>query len=557
VRFITKVEITKFRSISSVVLNDVGDFSVLAGLNNSGKSNVLRALNLFFTDHVEPGQAIDFSKDLYRKDLNSKKKKRIAIELEFSLPNVFKFRKGLEQTASLLGRDFKLRKEWRPDSDLPDYFLNGSTAQLSLDDGRKIENFLRLVSVRYIPNRVIPTELISREHSALRDVLVRRLSSFQKQSTRLFSEISKTSRDLLADLSEQMHIASPDLESVSLSTAKGLADLAFKFGYQLSEGGMLTSEHEQGSGIQSLLMFRTLSLIDQDFFKQFGWKQASLWLVEEPESSLHTAMEAQVAFFLRELSTRKDSRLQTLATTHSDLQIQYSTTPYLVSKISSLSGGVETEVKLLPHRDLLNQAAKFGISRWVDPILFHPLEPIVLVEGKFDRDFIIAANQALGIDRKYRVFTLEELQQNSSKGGIDTLIAYVKDRASAIKIRSSAAPVILLADWDAASKGASLANTFKAGDSFHFINWDTKEANPKLNSSFRGIERFMGSDLISKGSSNCNECVATKPDGTHQVAPEDFGKLKNALNKIVLSGINAQDASYAKPMLTLLNSFVL
>lgn len=553
---ITAADIKKFRSISSVRLDQLGDFSVLAGLNNSGKSNVLRAINLFFTDHVEPGLPVDFSRDLYRRDLNSKKKKRISIELEFSLPDVFKFRKGLEQTAKLLGRKFKVKKEWRPDNEPPDYFLDGATSALNLEDSRKVESFLRLVSVRYIPNRVIPTELISREHSALRDVLVRRLSSFQNQSSKLFSEISKTSRDLLSDLSEQMKVASPDLQSVSLSTAKGLADLAFKFGYQLSEGGTFTSEHEQGSGIQSLLMFRTLSLIDQDFFKQFGWKQASLWLVEEPESSLHTALEAQVAFFLRELSTRKDGRLQTLATTHSDLQIQYSTTPYLVSKIPSTSGGVETEVKLLTHRDLLNQAAKFGISRWVDPILYHPLEPIILVEGKFDRDFIDACNQALGIRPKYRVFTLEELQQNSAKGGIDTLIGYIKDRANAIKIRASTAPVILLADWDAAAKGNSLGNIFRADDPFKFIHWDTKEANPKLNTSFRGIERFMGIDLINKGSSNCNDCVATKADGTLLVSSEDFGRLKSALNKLVLGGISSQDAQHAEAMMTRLNGII-
>lgn len=555
-RFIVAADIKKFRSISSVRLNELGDFSVLAGLNNSGKSNVLRAINLFFTDHVEPGIPVDFSRDLHRRDLTSKKKKRISIELEFSLPDVFKFRKGLEQTAKLLGRTFKIKKEWRPNNEPPDYFLNGTASPLSLDDSRKIESFLRLVSVRYIPNRVIPTELISREHSALRDVLVRRLSSFQNQSSKLFVEISKTTKDLLSDLSAQMKIASPDLESVSLSTAKGLADLAFKFGYQLAEGGMFTSEHEQGSGIQSLLMFRTLSLIDQDYFKQFGWKQASLWLVEEPESSLHTALEAQVAFFLRELSTRKDSRLQAIATTHSDLQIQYSTTPYLVSKMPSTSGGVETEVKLLTHRDLLDQAAKFGISRWVDPILYHPLEPIVLVEGKFDRDFIDACNLALGIKSKYRVFTLEELQKNSSKGGIDTLIGYVKDRASAIKIRASTAPVILLADWDAATKGSSLGTTFRSDDPFKFVHWDIKEANSKLNTSFRGIERFMGTELINKGSSNCNDCVARKTDGTLLVSSDDFGKLKSALNKIVLGGISSQDAQHAKAMMTRLNGII-
>lgn len=551
--FIRTARISKFRSVEHVELGQLGDFSVLVGLNNSGKSNLLKAILLFFTDQVEPGMPLEFSRDFFRRDLNSKKRKRISIELEFGLPAAFKFRKGLELTEGLLGRSFTIRKEWGPDGNPPEYFLNGSPNFLNLEDGRKVENFLRLVTVRYIPNRAIPTELIGREHQALRDVLVRRLSRLQGQSTKLFEAIKKTSNDLLVDLSQQMKDASPDLESVSLSTAKGLADLAFRFGYQLSEGGTFTSEHEQGSGIQSLLMFRTLSLIDQDFFKQFGWKQASLWLVEEPESSLHTALEAQVAFFLRELSTRKDGRLQTIATTHSDLQIQYSTTSYLVSKVGTIGGGVETTAKQIPQRELLDKAAQFGIARWVDPILFYPLEPLVLVEGKFDRDFIESCNRVLGNVPNYRLFALDELLQNTSKGGIETLIQYVKDRANAIKIRMSAAPIILLADWDAAHKQSSLSGTFKNSDPFKFLHWESKEANPKLNESFRGIERFMSTRLIEAASKICGDCVGTKPDGSLMVSSQDFGKLKSALNSLVVKELTSNDALHAKATLVRLN----
>ncbi len=552
--FIKTAQISKFRSIGDVELAQLGDFSVLVGLNNSGKSNLLKAIHLFFTDRVEPDLPLEFSRDFFRRDLTSKKRKRISIELEFSLPTAFKFRKGLELTERLLGKNFKIRKEWGPDGAPPEFFLNGSTTASSLEDGRKVENFLRLVSVRYIPNRVIPTELIGREHQALRDVLVRRLSRLQGQSTKLFDAIKKTSNDLLVDLSQQMKVASPDLDSVSLSTAQGLADLAFRFGYQLSEGGTFTSEHEQGSGIQSLLMFRTLSLIDQDFFKQFGWKQASLWLVEEPESSLHTALEAQVAFFLRELSTRRDGRLQTIATTHSDLQIQYSTTSYLVSKVGTAGGGVETTAERMGQRELLGKAAQFGIARWVDPILFYPLEPVVLVEGKFDRDFIDACNRVLGISPNYRLFALDELLQNTSKGGIETLIQYVKERASAIKIRTHGAPIVLLADWDAANKQNALSGTFKSSDPFKFLHWDVKEANPKLNDSFRGIERFMSLQMVEAASAICGGCVGTKPDGSQMVSSSDFGKLKTTLNSLVARGITANDAQYVKAMLARLNS---
>jgi|GEM_PF-6256624 len=73
-------------------------------------------------------------------------------------------------------------------------------------------------------------------------------------------------------------------------------------------------------------MIQTLALIDKDYYQQFGWKQASLWAIEEPESSMHTTLEAQVVSFLAQLSTESDGRLQIIGTTHSDLMLQSSDT---------------------------------------------------------------------------------------------------------------------------------------------------------------------------------------------------------------------------------------
>jgi len=47
-KLMSKVAIKSFRSIREDTVTDLGDFTAFAGLNNSGKSNVLRALNAFF-----------------------------------------------------------------------------------------------------------------------------------------------------------------------------------------------------------------------------------------------------------------------------------------------------------------------------------------------------------------------------------------------------------------------------------------------------------------------------------------------------------------------------
>ena len=107
--------------------------------------------------------------------------------------------------------------------------------------------------------------------------------------------------------------------------------MVFAFGYLLDQQGTELEDFLQGSGIQSVLMLETLLLIDQDYFQKFGWRQASIWGIEEPESSLHSSLEVQIAAFLRSVSSNPRGRLQVLSTTHSDAMIQYADRPVYVS----------------------------------------------------------------------------------------------------------------------------------------------------------------------------------------------------------------------------------
>jgi predicted ATP-dependent endonuclease of OLD family len=109
-KLVRRAVVSNFRSIRQAELQDLGDFSAFVGLNNSGKSNFLRALNAFFTDQVEPGQVLRVGYDYYRSAVRSRRKKIIRVTLHFSLPAAFKFRKGLEPAEQLLGRDFSLTK---------------------------------------------------------------------------------------------------------------------------------------------------------------------------------------------------------------------------------------------------------------------------------------------------------------------------------------------------------------------------------------------------------------------------------------------------------------
>lgn len=70
-KIIEKIEIKHFRSFIGTprkyefVIEDVSDLNIFSGANDSGKSNILRALNLFFNKEISTGQEFEFSRDFF------------------------------------------------------------------------------------------------------------------------------------------------------------------------------------------------------------------------------------------------------------------------------------------------------------------------------------------------------------------------------------------------------------------------------------------------------------------------------------------------------------
>lgn len=548
-KLIQNASIQFFRSIRDGRLEDVDDFCVLAGLNNSGKSNYLRALNAFFNGIVERNTPIEVDRDYFRPEVRSKKKKIIRVKIHFKLPKEFKFRSKLESVEKLLTRDFSISKEWKRGEPEPLIYLNGATTHVGAEEKQKIQAFLGLISFRYIPNRVIPTEIILHEQQALRDVLVRRLARFKSAAGKIFKGIEETSEALVSELSKSVRKIGPDIQQIRLATAKSLADLAFRFGYRLQENGVEIEENEQGSGMQSLLMFQTLHLIDQDYFQQFGWKQAAIWAIEEPESSLNTAMEVQVAKYLSKIS--QSERLQVIATTHSDLMIQHARAGYYVDKAAIPQTAIKHSVAAKKEpRDLMSISSKFGVSRWVNPVLFYPSDALVIVEGKTDREFISLALFRKGIQPPYKIVCLEDLTARPDQGGIDTLKQFIKDNAEAIRTRAPAAPVIVVLDWEMARKVPDFEKLLAKTEPFRVLVWDESKANPTLHKSFRGIERFFSDRLIEEAEKIDANLISRKANGIRTIHKEDLEKLKGILANIVIKDLQLSDLVHADTFIT-------
>ena len=147
-KLIRRIEISYLRSLYTAVLDRPGDMNVVFGRNDSGKSNLLRALNLFFNEKTEPGQdGIDFDLDFsdIRRDAAKAAKGRqfIAIRVDFNVPQNYRLS---------LGETVSIKRQWNIDGDMTE------TPPRGLSKGSRIQltRFLNQIDFTYIPADVTP-----------------------------------------------------------------------------------------------------------------------------------------------------------------------------------------------------------------------------------------------------------------------------------------------------------------------------------------------------------------------------------------------------------------
>ena len=86
-QIIQSISIKNFRSIKSIENLKLSDLNIFTGENDHGKSNILRALNLFFNDETDLNQPFNFEDDYCQKAAKGKGQQRqIKIEIIIQPP---------------------------------------------------------------------------------------------------------------------------------------------------------------------------------------------------------------------------------------------------------------------------------------------------------------------------------------------------------------------------------------------------------------------------------------------------------------------------------------
>jgi len=149
-KVIQQIEIKNFRSFGnrkkeSYKVVRCNDLNIISGANDSGKSNILRALNLFFNGHTNLNQFFDFQRDFHRKENPDDfdiKEELVTIKIWF----INKRNSGKNEgnaSKTFLPVSFWVSKKWKKTSTYSSHdTVSSINKEFEKEKGSYFENFL-------------------------------------------------------------------------------------------------------------------------------------------------------------------------------------------------------------------------------------------------------------------------------------------------------------------------------------------------------------------------------------------------------------------------------
>lgn len=276
-QIIKNIRIKYFRSILSTTRGHVTelptkDLNIIVGSNDAGKSNYLKALNLFFNGESDPGVAFNFWRDFSVQKHGVKKEKNyIVIALTISPPRQqhFQHRGDIvwEKSWEMKGGNLRFKEDFR--------YISG--AKFNATARSSFYKWLRKIKYRYVP-AIKSQKYFDNLMFDLYDV-------FQKDTKQLEGEFNKQVRDKTSELTTQLNRLL-GLDSV-LQFKGTFKDLFNKFEFGSSDGRSMLSQ--RGDGIKVRHIPVILQSLAEEELKEERKREpiaSTIWGFEEPENNL-------------------------------------------------------------------------------------------------------------------------------------------------------------------------------------------------------------------------------------------------------------------------------
>ncbi len=296
---IYSVQIKNFRSIRNVVIKAT-DLNIFVGTNDVGKSNVLKALNLFFNGQTDYNKPFSFENDFtYLFPEKSHSTKEIKITITFEIPDTY----------SESG-EYTWTKTWRTNEYFEETILNKNGEKPNSKS--RVPGALKRIKYRYVPAvksslyyKTLLGDLYSAVSASLGNPLLTSATSFSEALKSYTSSISE-------EVSTKLQMTS------ELTVPSDLNDIfqALIFETCGKSEGILVPLSARGDGIQARhipIILHYIALEDQKSRRRGSMKVCTIWGFEEPENGLELARAFKMADEFEEYKRE----IQIFTTTHS------------------------------------------------------------------------------------------------------------------------------------------------------------------------------------------------------------------------------------------------
>lgn len=422
------IRIRDFRSITDLTLN-VKQLNIMVGRNDTGKSNILRALNLFFNNETDFRKPFDFSQDY---SIKSKKRQgkasEIRIDLTLDIPAGYKFPEG--------ARYIKWSRRWRKEGKLeesPREFLSSPPKKNLITPRSNINRYLNSIDYHYIPalkGKDFFAELLGEIYDVLSGVSAEQLKKasgpLQETLEDILGEVAKEVTSILRGPSE------PKLPENLRSVFRLV---------QFEANGIDLDRRGDGIRVRhvpSLVKF----LCDLKSRRAGKYKSFHLWGLEEPENSV----DFIAAFEMRDqiLDISRSQQHQILMATHSpiffslenekDVATNFFIQEDAETKLAAGAGDVSDEMGVLrvvsPYveksRAEIEQIKETlsSLNKKLEGEVLDPSRRMVFVEGQSDASVLSEVNSVLGVVKDVRFVPGIGGSNSSANSVADNAIAW-------------------------------------------------------------------------------------------------------------------------------------
>lgn len=416
-KIIESVTIRYFRSVYTLTLNECEDLTVITGKNDVGKSNILKALNLFFCQKSDYNIDFNFADDysLVRKE----EVKRDTIRGQQFISITIKFSRGSRMPNSL-PPFFSVTKRWD---------MHSMDCKISSDVHTKMQQYSKKKNIKY--SEKITTSALSSFLNRIKYIYIPAIKDenvFNKTLDILQQSLfSKKHREILdvpinkANNAIQTIINTLQMDFKQATNIESLVQLPNTLNYtdgllQINTeapGGSVTIT-KRGDGIRTHYIPKILDYVAKNSNDIF------VWGFEEPENSYEYRRCIQVA---EEFENQYCNSSQIFITSHSPAFFTENVTKKKIYRVYSNNGRTELmknnvaldeELGYIElYKDFIHRVKELQREQEEKDLQIRKLHeeirkistPLILTEGKTDAQLLKIAIEKLNLNqfRNYRI----------------------------------------------------------------------------------------------------------------------------------------------------------